>query len=79
MNPIRLRGTADVVAALPYQLGYHLEDCLVVVALRGRSVGMLQRLDLPAPGRARDAAGQAVHRSTDRRSAVAADSVTVGA
>jgi hypothetical protein len=60
MNPIRLRGTADVVAALPYQLGYHLEDCLVVVALRGRSVGMLQRLDLPEPGRARDAAGQLV-------------------
>jgi hypothetical protein len=56
MDPIRLRGTADVVAALPYQLGYHLEDCLVVVALRGRSVGMLQRLDLPAPGQAGDAA-----------------------
>jgi Domain of unknown function (DUF4192) len=60
MNPIRLRGTADVVAALPYQLGYHLEDCLVVVALRGRSVGMLQRLDLPAPDQAGDAADQLV-------------------
>ena len=60
MNPIRLRGPADVVAALPYQLGYHLEDCLVVMALRGRSVGMLQRLDLPTPDRAGDAADQLV-------------------
>jgi hypothetical protein len=56
MNPIRLRGTADVVASLPYQLGYHLEDCLVVVALRGRAVGMLQRLDLPVPDQAGGAA-----------------------
>jgi hypothetical protein len=60
MNPIRLRGPADVVAALPYQFGYHLEDCLVVMALRGRSVGMLQRLDLPAPEQACDAADQLV-------------------
>jgi hypothetical protein len=58
MNPIRLRGTAEVVAALPYQLGYHLEDCVVVVALHGGSVGMLQRLDLPAPDQAREAADQ---------------------
>ena len=60
MDPIRLRGPADVVAALPYQFGYHLQDCLVVIALHSGSVGMLQRLDLPRPRDAGEAAGQLV-------------------
>lgn len=49
MNPIRLRGRADILAALPYQLGYHPHDALVVVALRNRAVGLVQRLELPPP------------------------------
>jgi len=60
VNPIRLRGPADVVAALPYQFGYHLQDCLVVIALHSGSVGMLQRLDLPRPRDAGEAAGHLV-------------------
>lgn len=47
MNPITLHGPQDVLAVLPYQLGYHPRDALVVVALRRRAVGLVQRLDLP--------------------------------
>ena len=45
---ITLRGPGDVVAVLPYQLGYHPRDSLVVVSLRGRLVGLVARCDLPA-------------------------------
>jgi hypothetical protein len=47
MNPIRLRGPADILAALPFQLGYHPEEAVVVVALTGRAIGLVQRIDLP--------------------------------
>src|SRR4051794_12751093 len=50
MHPIRLRGPADVLAALPYQLGYHPQDCLVAVALHDRRVGLVARIDLPPSG-----------------------------
>ena len=45
---ITLRGPDDVVAALPYQLGYHPHDSVVVVSLRRRRVGLVARCDLPA-------------------------------
>lgn len=44
---ITLRGPDEVIAALPYQLGYHLRDCVVAVALAGRRMGMVARTDLP--------------------------------
>ena len=44
---IHLSGPADVLVALPYQLGYHPSDCLVALSLHGTSVGLVQRLDLP--------------------------------
>lgn len=47
MNPIRLRGPADVLAVLPFQLGYHPHEAVVVVAVSERSIGLVQRLDLP--------------------------------
>lgn len=47
MNPISLRSPADVVAVLPYQLGYHPDDSLVLVALRERAVLFVGRIDLP--------------------------------
>jgi hypothetical protein len=47
MNPIRLRGPADILAALPFQLGYHPHDAVVVIALAGRAIGLVQRIDLP--------------------------------
>lgn len=49
MNPIRIRGVAEMAVTLPYQLGYHLQDCLVVVALHRGAMGMIQRIDLPPP------------------------------
>jgi hypothetical protein len=44
---ITLRGPGDVVALLPYQLGYHPRDSVVVVSLRHRRVGLVARSDLP--------------------------------
>ena len=57
MNPtcIRLGGPSDILAVLPYQLGFHPRDSLVVVSLHGTRMGLVQRIDLPAaehaPGR----------------------------
>jgi hypothetical protein len=47
MTTLHLRGPADVLAVLPYQLGYHPRDSVVVVSLHGRRMGLVQRLDLP--------------------------------
>ena len=44
---ITLRGPGDVVAVLPYQLGYHPRDSVVVVSLAGQRVGLVARSDLP--------------------------------
>lgn len=44
---ITLHGPGDVVALLPYQLGYHPHDSVVVVCLRGKRVGLVARTDLP--------------------------------
>ena len=44
---ITLRGPGDVVAILPYQLGYHPHDSAVVISLRGKRVGLVARADLP--------------------------------
>lgn len=55
MNSIRLRSPGDVVAVLPYQLGYHPHESLVVVALRDRAVVLVQRVDLPTAAEADEA------------------------
>jgi hypothetical protein len=47
---ITLRGPGDVVAVLPYQLGYHPRDSVVLVTLHGRRVGLVARADLPPDG-----------------------------
>ncbi|MFL6079294.1 MAG: DUF4192 domain-containing protein [Ornithinibacter sp.] len=44
---ITLRGPGDVVAILPYQLGYHPHDSVVVISLKGKRVGLVARADLP--------------------------------
>ncbi|MGJ3229235.1 DUF4192 domain-containing protein [Micromonospora aurantiaca (nom. illeg.)] len=51
-EPARLsvRSPADMVAAVPYLLGFHPADSVVVVAVRGRRVVFAARGDLPAPG-----------------------------
>ncbi len=49
---ITLRGPGDVLAVLPYQLGYHPRDSIVAISLRGRRVGLVVRTDLPPDGEA---------------------------
>ncbi|HEY5246839.1 MAG TPA: DUF4192 domain-containing protein, partial [Dermatophilaceae bacterium] len=46
---IHLSGPADVLTVLPYQLGFHPHDCLIVVSLHGSQMGLVQRVDLPPP------------------------------
>ena len=36
-----------MLAVLPFQLGYHPRSCVVAVSLRGRTVGLVARTDLP--------------------------------
>lgn len=52
---ITLRGPGDVLAVLPYQLGYHPRSCVVAVSLRGRTVGLVARTDLPPDDHVHDA------------------------
>jgi hypothetical protein len=47
---IILRSPSDILAVLPYQLGYHPRDSAVAIALHARRVGMLARADRPPPG-----------------------------
>ncbi|GAA4399254.1 hypothetical protein GCM10023153_25160 [Ornithinibacter aureus] len=52
MTPdITLRGPGDIVSVLPYHLGYHPRDSVVVVSIRGRLLGLVARVDIPPPGR----------------------------
>lgn len=52
---ITLRGPGDILAVLPYQLGYQPRDSVVVVSLRGRQVGLVVRTDLPPEGHVKSA------------------------
>jgi len=52
---IHLSGPADVLAVLPYQLGFHPRDALVAVSLHGTRMGLVQRIDLPPPEHVLDA------------------------
>lgn len=45
---IHLSGPADVLTVLPYQLGFHPHECLVVLSLHGTRMGLVQRIDLPS-------------------------------
>ncbi|MER7267278.1 DUF4192 domain-containing protein [Micromonospora carbonacea] len=51
-DPARLtvRSPADLIAAVPYLLGFHPADSVVVVALQGRRIVFAARADLPGPG-----------------------------
>ena len=46
-TPISLRGSGDLVATLPYQLGYHPRRSAVAVGLHDGTVGLVARVDLP--------------------------------
>ncbi|WP_181771114.1 DUF4192 domain-containing protein [Amycolatopsis pittospori] len=62
---VNLTDPADLLTAIPYLLGFHPEDSLVVLGQRGpdrRQQGIVLRVDLPPPGleldQARDLAGR---------------------
>ncbi|KAB1937146.1 DUF4192 domain-containing protein [Micromonospora sp. ALFpr18c] len=59
---LSVRSPADLIAAVPYLLGFHPADSVVAVALRGRQIIFAARADLPDPStdpgdRARHLAG----------------------
>ncbi|MFY1618451.1 DUF4192 domain-containing protein [Micromonospora sp. WMMD736] len=63
---LSVRSPADLIAAVPYLLGFHPADSVVAVALRGRQIIFAARADLPEPAtdpvdRARHLAG-VIHR-----------------
>ena len=49
-SQLAVRSPADLIAAVPYLLGFHPADSVVAVALRGRQIIFAARADLPEPG-----------------------------
>ncbi|TDC81230.1 DUF4192 domain-containing protein [Micromonospora sp. KC606] len=47
---LTVRSPADLIAAVPYLLGFHPADSVVVVAMRGRRIVFAARADLPERG-----------------------------
>ncbi len=46
-EPIRIQSPADIVDLVPYLLGFHPTDSLVLVGIGGGSVAVTARIDLP--------------------------------
>ena len=44
---LRARGPDDLLALIPYQLGFHPAESLVAVFVRGRTLPLVARMDLP--------------------------------
>jgi hypothetical protein len=55
---IKVKTPAELIAALPYLIGFHPADSVAVVALRGRQIVFAARYDLPDPGRSAEAIGR---------------------
>lgn len=64
---LRLSGPADLISAIPYLMGFHPTESVVLVGLNGQQVAVTARLDL-------DAGAQPVH-DTLATLAASADSV----
>lgn len=47
---LKIQSTVDLLAIVPYMIGFHPVDSLVVVAMRGGQVVFAARGDLPPPG-----------------------------
>lgn len=62
---LSVRSPADLVAAVPYLLGFHPVDSLTVVAMRGSRVVFAARHDLPRPDAAeQESRAEALHVAT---------------
>ncbi|WP_270889988.1 DUF4192 domain-containing protein [Pedococcus sp. 5OH_020] len=49
-HALRLTSPGDLIAVVPYILGFHPSDSVVVLCVHDAHLGLLQRLDLPAVG-----------------------------
>lgn len=49
---LRARGAPDLLALIPYQLGFHPSESVVAVFVRSGRIGLVARFDLPAPASA---------------------------
>src|SRR2546421_4620683 len=67
-----LRSLRDLLAVVPYLLGFHPADSVVLLALRRREVIFQVRADLPPPAEVPDVSGQLAElvRRQDATSAV---------
>jgi hypothetical protein len=57
MPTVTVSGLPDLVAVLPYQLGYHPRSSVVAVCLHGRRMGMVARTDLTEAAHIPDVVG----------------------
>jgi uncharacterized protein DUF4192 len=55
---LRARGAPDLLALIPFQLGFHPEESLVAVFVRGRTIALVARVDLPPVAAAAGFAGE---------------------
>lgn len=61
-SALQVRSLPEFLAAVPYVLGFHPADSVVIVALRGTRIAFAARHDLPAPGASpAEARAQAAH------------------
>ncbi len=54
MTTVRISRPDEIIALLPYELGYHPRDSLVLIGVRAGRLGLRARVDLPEPGDAAD-------------------------
>ncbi|PRY27250.1 DUF4192 domain-containing protein [Pseudosporangium ferrugineum] len=50
MTKLKVRTPADLISAVPFLIGFHPEDSLVVAAVKGAELAFAARIDLPEPG-----------------------------
>lgn len=58
---VRLQRPEELLAAVPFQLGFHPHHSLVVIAVAGRRLVATVRIDLPEPDQVTDAVTSLVH------------------
>lgn len=50
MTKLKVRTPADLISAVPFLIGFHPADSLVVAAVKGAQLAFAARIDLPEPG-----------------------------
>jgi hypothetical protein len=68
---LRASGPAEIVQIIPYQLGFHPEESVVLLGLRGRRMAVSVRFDLDAPAAAAEPWCAAAHKAGADRVVVA--------